>query len=145
MYNVGLPGATGLMVKEEEHRIHRGALAAVFKPRLTSDIPTLIQERVEQLLHRISCTERRKTVNVSDAFRSLSRDVMMTIFLGENEDLLSTPDLGHSVLKQYRALFQLAAWHRQFPFLGPLVKCVPDCVTKFIVPHLSSERVCWVL
>ena len=84
---------------------------------------------------------QRDMLNASDAFRSVSRDLLSTIFIGKSEDLLSTPDMGHGALKLCRALFQLAAWHRQFPFLGPLAKGTSDYIISRVVPHLPFERV----
>ena len=140
IYNVGLPGATGLIVDEKRHGTHRAALAAAIQPKLTNEIRSLIQQRVEQLLDRLDQMQQ-DSLNVSDAVRSLSRDTMSTIFVGKNEKLLSTPDMGHSILKSYRALFQLAAWHRQFPFLGSLIKIIPHRIIEPIVPHLRFQRV----
>ena len=140
MYNVGLPGATGLIVEEKKHRHHRAALATAVQPKLVNDVPYLTQILVEQLIHRLHKSQR-DIFNASDAFRSVSRDLLSAIFIGQSEDLLSTPDLGHAALKLSRALFQLAAWYRQFPFLGPLAKGTPDCIIGRVVPHLPFERV----
>jgi hypothetical protein len=143
---VGLSGATGLLTKEDQHQIHRAALASAINSKFAKGIPDLIHTRVENLMQRIMTFGKDQgSVNISDAFRSLSHEVMSSIFVGSSEDsesLLNRPDLGHSALKTYRALFQCAAWHRQFPFLGPLVKTMPDWVVKHIVPYLLFERVC---
>jgi hypothetical protein len=146
IYNVGLNGATGVLVEERRHRNHRAALGSAFNEKFAKEIPHLItmyvKQLMEQLIHRTKASSKEQgLVNISDVFRSLSRDVISSIFVGEREGLLNRPDLGHSALETYRGLFQCAAWHRQFHFLGPLVKSLPLWIVTHILPHLRSERV----
>ncbi|MCJ1332571.1 hypothetical protein MMC10_009264 [Thelotrema lepadinum] len=141
IYNLGLPGATGLITDERKHRQHRTALIAAIQPKLANELPSLTQKLVEQLVHNLRQRQRqRDTFNASDAFRSLSRDILSPLFISKSENLLGTPDLGNSSVKLCKALFQLAAWHRQFPFLGPLAKIIPECVATHVAPHLPFQR-----
>ena len=144
IYNVGLNGATGLIIDERAHRIHRSNLLNAIQPKLAAEVASVIQRLGAQLMRHLN-ENPHDTFNASDAVRSLGHDFVSAIFLGGNGGLLSTRDLGHSFLKQCRGLFQLAAWHRQFPFLGTLARAMPDCFVKFAAPNLPLERVCWTL
>lgn len=142
-YTVGLPRATGLISNEQHHQHHRSALREQLAPRLKAEIPDLLRAKTEQLCARLrEHAKSGRCVNLSDAFRSMARDLLSVLFVGSCEEMLLSPDLGHQGLLATRGLFRNAAITRQFPGLLYLENFIPTWACRYIFPLLHFKWVC---
>ncbi|KAL3470587.1 cytochrome P450 [Aspergillus californicus] len=140
-YNVGLPGATGLICDERHHRSHRSTLIAHLKPRLEDEVPALLRDKMDCLCNRLREYASTDTaVNLSDAFRSLAWDCLSVILLGSCDDLLLQSDLGHQRLLILRSLLRHAAFLRQFPRLLCLERFLPEWLCRKFSPLVQTRR-----
>lgn len=93
------------------HKNYKEELGIQLSKCTKDDIPQLIQSFVEKLCLRLRIqSEQNSDVDLLDVVRSLSYDVVISLYLGENESLLSKPDFGRTTLRQFRDIFWLTSF-----------------------------------
>ncbi|QDS68003.1 hypothetical protein FKW77_009364 [Venturia effusa] len=135
-YNPGLPGATVLSDNSVVHKTQKKRLVTALAKRTKEDFPRVIQLHTNRLALRLMAQcEQDCDMNLLDVVRSLSYDIVMSLFLGDHESLLAKPDFGHLTLRQFRGIFRLSSFVRHFPKLTSfLLFITPRTISRALFP-----------
>ncbi|KAK2865021.1 hypothetical protein FQN49_003984 [Arthroderma sp. PD_2] len=108
------------------HRLRRGAMAKFFSKANVSALEPQVMAVVKRLCGRIE--EHRisnKVVDISNAYRCFATDVITNYAVPQTIDFISTPDFAAAYNRVLRDFSYIMLWHRQFPFVFPLLAAIP--------------------
>ncbi|KAF3483874.1 Cytochrome P450 [Arthroderma uncinatum] len=115
------------------HRQRRGAMAKFFSKANVSALEPQVMAVVKRLCGRIE--EHRisnKVVDISNAYRCFATDVITNYAAPQTIDFISTPDFAAAYNRVLRDFSYIMLWHRQFPFVFPLLATIPRWVISMI-------------
>jgi hypothetical protein len=118
------------------HRARRKAMSRFFSQSAVSSLEASVTKCVQRLCERV--TEHRVAkipVNLSNAFRCLSGDVVSQYSLPEGLHNLDLQDLAEPYTRQSRSISYIAVWNRHLGFVIPLFRKMP----KWMVEKLATK------
>lgn len=107
-------------IDAEAHRVRRSALNKYFSKANVKKLSSRIESVVQKLCTRLTEYQATNaTINLSNAARAFTTDVVVSYLIGDRDGLLGTADLGASAHRRLRIFAFLTTWQRQFPFFLP--------------------------
>ncbi|RMZ13420.1 hypothetical protein D0860_02550 [Hortaea werneckii] len=126
----------------EQHKARRGAMAKFFSSANVAKLEPKVLARVKRLLERVEeHKEAGKIVDISNAFRCFSTDVISDYAAPESRDFLSTPDFSAAFNRVLRDFSELMLWHRHFPIVFPVMNAMPKSLVAKTDPSGASIAV----
>lgn len=126
----------------ELHKTRRGAMASFFSTANVAKLEPKVMARVQKLLDRIAeFRQAGKVIDISNAFRCYSTDVISDYAAPHARDFLATPDFAASFNRVLRDFSGLMAWHRQLPIVFPIMKAIPKWLIAKTDPSGASMAV----
>ncbi|KAF2143970.1 uncharacterized protein K452DRAFT_246052 [Aplosporella prunicola CBS 121167] len=124
-------------VAHDVHRRRRGAFSKFFSAGNVAKLEPQVQQKLNQLLGRIEeLGKAGQVVDLSNAFRSLSMDVISIFTEPQPRDNLSAPDFSKPLHDCLRVLSGTFIWQRMVPALQTL-DAIPRFVWTFINPSVN--------
>ncbi|KAI4195466.1 MAG: hypothetical protein LQ346_003430 [Caloplaca aetnensis] len=120
----------------DKHRMRRAPWNPYFSKQAISRIqPLLIQSAVDKLCDRLAEHQAAgKPVIMTNAYASLTTDVISEYSFPEGYDLLSRPEFDGEHYHAWMALSRISHSLKQFPWLFPLLDSIPPWITKHTSP-----------
>ncbi len=138
-YNfVATPLAAFGTASHDLHRIRRLGLAKYFSTANIKRLEPSIQSCVSTLIRRLG--EHRlqgKVVDLSNAYRCLSSDVITEYAFPRSRFTLESPDFNAGVNRVLRNFTNIAIWHRHIPIIFPILRAWPRWVIAILDPGPS--------
>ncbi|KFZ23365.1 hypothetical protein V502_02159 [Pseudogymnoascus sp. VKM F-4520 (FW-2644)] len=117
-YNVGDALVTTSDYKE--HRQQRAVLSHFFQPLSIDNREVPIFDTVEKLCLNFQ-TRLGSTINLSNAYRSLSNDIITNFYFSSSNNLIDETDFASEFHRSCGGFLRLLAFIRQFPFTGKVL------------------------
>ncbi len=123
-------------IDHDKHRMRRAPWNPYFSKQAISRIqPLLIQSAVDKLCDRLAEHQAAdKAVIMTNAYASLTTDIISEYSFPEGYDLLSLPEFDGDHYHAWMALSRVSHSLKQFPWLYPLLDSIPPWVTKHTSP-----------
>ena len=145
---IAAPLATAVTTSHELHRTRRLALARHFSTANVAKLEPLIQNCIAKLVSRLD--EHRlqgKVVDLSNAYRCLTTDVVTEYALPRSRLMLSSPDFAAGYNRVLRNFSNIAMWNRHFPIIFSIFQALPRWVIATIDPGptlavFDDQKVC---
>ena len=140
--------AAAVTSSHELHRTRRLAVARHFSTANVAKLEPLIQNCISKLVSRLD--EHRlqgKVVDLSNAYRCLTTDVVTGYVLPRSRSMLSLPDFAAGYNRVLRNFANIATWNRHIPIIFRIFNAIPRWVIAKIDPGPSlavfdDQKVC---
>lgn len=124
-------------------------MAKFFSTANVAKLEPKVLARVQKLIERIREHQRSgKVVDISNAYRCYSTDVISDYAAPYSRDFLSTPDFSASFNRVLRDFSELMLWHRHIPVVFPIMNSIPKWVIAKMDPTganlavVENQEVC---
>lgn len=126
-------------VPHEHHRIRRGALSPYFSKRSVTNLEPMIQSNIDILCRRFREFQRaKKPVNLYYAFAALTMDIITEYSFARSYGMLETPEFDPLWANVIMDLSQASHLNKQFAWLLPLLKSLPDWFVAWSNPNMRQ-------
>ena len=129
-YNVG--DALVTTPGYDEHKEQRTAVCQLFQPQALSDTESSILESVKRLCLRFRSDAGR--VNLSNAYRSLTNDVITTFYLSSSNNLIDDEAYASDFHRACGGFLRLLALIRQSNIVGNVLTVMSGWYTALLKP-----------
>lgn len=132
----------------ELHRIRRAAFAHYLSKGTLVRLEPGIQSVIDKLVSRLEGMKGSgKNVNLLDAYACMTADVVGQYAYAKTFGFLEDPDFSPQWHKMLIEVSENGHLLKQFGFLMPLTKSMPDWIVKRILPQMWAliefQRVCF--
>jgi hypothetical protein len=94
-----------------------------FQPIAVDRSEVSIFETVEKLCWHFR-NRTGSTINLSDAYRSLTNDIVTTLYFSSSNNLIDEENFAHEFHNVWGGFLRLLAFIRQFPFVGQVFTAI---------------------
>ena len=129
-YNVGAAIVT--TPSSEEHRQQRRAVSSLFHPAAVDNFEPVVFEAIGHLQRRLMSDAQ--SVNLSNAFRSLTNDIVTKVYFGSCNELLAERDFAAEFHTACGGFLRLLAFIRQFGIVGHVLTVVSHWYGRVLQP-----------
>ncbi len=126
-------------VPHDLHRMRRAPLSPFFSKRSVSRLEPIIRSAVEQLCKRIEEFQQTgEPLILNHAFSALTIDIIMDYSYARSYNCLAAPDFSPVWFDIMTGMTQVTPLLKQFGFLLPLMRNMPESLVAAINPPLLS-------
>ncbi|KAH8800674.1 cytochrome P450 [Xylogone sp. PMI_703] len=125
------PNSAAATIKHDLHRIRRLPVAQFFSKANVRKLDHVIQENVSKLHLRLCQYQQSgEPINLVNAFKSFSNDVITTYAFGQSNNSLDVPDFNKLYWDLFHDLQLTGPMANHFSWLIPLMRLLPLQVSK---------------
>lgn len=135
-----LSGSLLQTMDHDTHRMRRGALNPFFSKRAIQDLESVLVDKINTLVRRLSQARRAgEVVNLTYAIAALTLDIASAYALGADVGNLGRADWGADWLDAFKTVGKVRPLGRQFPWLVNTAMAYfnPD-VVAFLSPQMAN-------
>ncbi|KAI9883757.1 MAG: hypothetical protein M1823_004458 [Watsoniomyces obsoletus] len=126
-------------ISHDLHRMRRAPLSPFFSKRSVSRLEPIILSSVKQLCKRIQeFQETGEPLNLNRAFSALTIDIIMDYSFARSYNCLAAPDFAPVYFNVMVGMTQATPLIKQFGFLLPLMRSMPESLVLAMDSPLSS-------
>ncbi|KAM3076084.1 hypothetical protein ACMFMG_006399 [Clarireedia jacksonii] len=117
------------------HRRRRKAQQIYFSQEHIFDFMPTLSRISSKLCSRLEATRKTgEIINLTNAFKALTADVVTEFAFHESFDLLESEDFAASFHAALRTYSEIGFWHRHFRFVLPLLESIPKWLVNIMNP-----------
>ncbi|KAI2628686.1 putative cytochrome P450 [Hypoxylon sp. NC1633] len=134
----GIPESIFATVNHNHHRLRRGAVNRFFSKASVTKLEPTIHNKIDKLCHQLSTHIGDKNpVQLNMAFSCLTTDVVTTYAFAKCYDFLDDATFEHNFHAPIVAGTDLGPYIKQFRFIFPLMKSLPDSWVTALNPKMG--------
>ncbi|KAI6091573.1 putative cytochrome P450 [Hypoxylon rubiginosum] len=120
------------------HRLRRGAMNRFFSKASVTKLEPTIHDKIDKLYHQL-CTHMgdEAPVELNMAFSCFTTDVVTTYAFAKCYDFLDDASFQSNFHEPIVAGTNLGPYIKQFPFIYPLMRCLPDSWVTALNPEMG--------
>ena len=130
-YNVGAALVT--TPGHKEHQVQRAAVHKFFQPQALKNAEKSIIDTVESLCSSIGSSPDG-SINLSNAYRSLTNDVVTSFYFASSNHLIDEVDYAEELHRSCGGFLRLLAFIRQFAIVGHILTTMSRWHRVFLKP-----------
>ncbi|KAK0189785.1 cytochrome P450 [Armillaria mellea] len=119
-------------------KIRRELLGPVFSRSRIIKIQSVIQEKVDHLIRRLTSGDPENPVNLFLAFRAATMDIIMLYCFAESFESLDADKFEHPILLSVISSVPMIWPLKYFPWLIPMVAHGPQWLIKHLLPAMKG-------
>ncbi|PVH97057.1 putative cytochrome P450 [Periconia macrospinosa] len=113
------------------HRARRGAISSYFSPANVRKYEPMILGHISKLISRLEkCGSNNEVVDLANAYRCLTIDVVSSFSLPEPRKMLEWEDFGKGFNALMRDLSKLITLQRHLKVVNPLLEMIPEWLIR---------------
>jgi hypothetical protein len=133
--------------EHNHHRLRRGAVAQFFSKANIRRLDYVLKYNIKKFLGRLQeFEENGEPVNILEAFKALTSDILTTFAFGQSHNALDIPDFNKPFWDLFQELSHTYAICNHFPLFLPFMTSLPAWLQQVMGMEMvvAWEKVCSV-
>ena len=132
--------------EHNHHRLRRGAVAQFFSKANIRRLDYVLKDNIKKFIGRLQeFEENGEPLNILEAFKALTSDILTTYAFGESHNYLDIQDFNKPFWELFQELSHSHAISNHFPLFLPIMTSLPAWVRKAMGMEslITFEKVCY--